>query len=144
MPVAGTLRHMIHIPGRLFSVANYAWSVIPRLAARNERVVNIFGTERGLLAVVMVGAVNVGCIETAWHGIVAPKHASWSQTDYLASPDQLSPTPKILSAGDEVGRFNLGSTVIVLLEEQNFSWKEDVALAGNTVKMGSAIGQFVS
>ena len=72
MPVAGTLREMVHVPGRLFSVNPLTARNVPRLFARNERVVCIFDTEHGPMAVVLVGAMIVASIETVWAGLVTP------------------------------------------------------------------------
>jgi phosphatidylserine decarboxylase len=133
MPISGTLREMVHIPGRLFSVAPHCVRGIPRLFARNERVVTLWETEVGPMALVLVGAIFVGSIETVWAGEVTPPRARRiSQTSYA---DGLT-----LSAGAEMGRFNMGSTVIVVLPRDVVTW--DPALTAETrVRMGQTIGR---
>jgi phosphatidylserine decarboxylase len=111
MPVTGKLRHMEYIPGRLFSVAPYTVNNIPRLFARNERCVCYFETEQGPMALILVGAINVSAIETVWHGLITGNAKRVRRFEY---GDQ----DIVLSRGVEMGRFNLGSTVIVLATEQ--------------------------
>ena len=120
MPLAGKLKTMIHIPGRLFSVAPYATRVIPRLYTKNERVVSIFDTEHGATAIVMVGAVNVSAIETVWHGLVSPSSQALSYHRY-GTDAALSPTIE-LDKGEEMGRFNIGSTVVLLINNDTLNW----------------------
>ena len=112
MPMTGTLRKMIHVPGRLFSVAPFTVRTVPKLFARNERVACIFDTEHGPMALVLVGAINVGSIETAWAGEVVPP----ARQAPRKSPDKtLNEAPeKIIAKGQEMGRFNMGSTVVAL------------------------------
>lgn len=108
MPLTGTLRRMCHVPGRLWSVAPWTVRSIPGLFARNERVVALFDTDAGPLGLVLVGAINVAAIETVWAGLVTPPRGrSVIHTEY---GDQ---GPRI-KRGSEMGRFNMGSTVIVL------------------------------
>ena len=111
MPVDATLREMIHVPGRLFSVSTGTVAEVPRLFARNERVVCLFDTADGPMAMVLVGAINVSAIETVWAGLVTPSPqrqvGRWSYRD----EDGLSIR---LKRGAEMGRFNMGSTVILL------------------------------
>ncbi|MDG4866490.1 archaetidylserine decarboxylase [Guyparkeria sp. 1SP6A2] len=111
MPVTGQLREMIHVPGRLFSVSTGTVAEVPRLFARNERLVCVFDTADGPMAMVLVGAINVSAIETVWAGLVTPSPerqiGRWSYRDR----DGLSIR---LERGDEMGRFNMGSTVILL------------------------------
>ncbi|MCX7076936.1 MAG: archaetidylserine decarboxylase [Methylococcales bacterium] len=135
MPMTGTLREMIHIPGRLFSVNTATTNAVPRLFARNERVVAIFDTEIGQMALVLVGAIFVSSIETVWHGIVTPPTIKTIRTWKYESN---APTLKI---GEEMGRFNMGSTIIVLFEKDKMSWNEDFT-AEKAVNMGEKIGQF--
>lgn len=109
MPMDGKLIRMIHVPGRLFSVASYTVRQVPDLFARNERVICLFETSHGLMAVILVGAMLVSSMETVWSGTVTPPYGKrivtgdWSRRDIK------------LKKGDELGRFNMGSTVIVLL-----------------------------
>jgi phosphatidylserine decarboxylase len=133
MPLAGTLVSTLHIPGKLYSVAPFTVEGIPNLFARNERLVCRFETERGPMAVVMVGAVNVSGIETVWRGVEVPPYASQpTPRDYRgASP------PIRLDRFAEMGRFNMGSTVIVLLPR---GFVLDAALAPDRpVKVGQRL-----
>jgi phosphatidylserine decarboxylase len=116
MPHDGQLTHMLHVPGRLFSVAPHTVRAVPRLFARNERVVACFEGSIGAFALVLVGALNVAAIETVWHGLVTPPQSrSIRQYDYQDK--------KIfLAKGAEMGRFNMGSTVI-LLTQPNIAWE---------------------
>ena len=137
MPISGTLREMVHIPGRLFSVNGATTEAVDGLFAKNERVVAIFDTEVGQMALVLVGAIFVSSIETVWHGVVTPPTIktvrNWNyETD--------APTLKM---GDEMGRFNMGSTIIVLFEKDKMTWNADFS-AGKAVKVGEKIGQIIS
>ena len=133
MPLDGTLREMIHVPGRLFSVNAATANSVPRLFARNERVVAIFDTEIGPMALVLVGAIFVASIETVWHGEVTPPTAESIQTwQYKDNPPQLK-------RGEELGRFNMGSTIIALFGENTMNWK-DTLVAGKKVQLGEKIG----
>jgi len=134
MPTHGLLKKMIHVPGRLFSVAPWAVGTIPGLFTGNERVACLFATEAGPIAMVLVGAINVAAIETVWAGLVTPpKGKKIIDFDY-------SHTRKIYARGDEMGRFNMGSTVI-LLAAKNVEWLEKIH-AGQVVKMGELIARF--
>ena len=136
MPLKGRLEKMIHIPGRLFSVSPSTVNTIPGLFARNERVVCIFETAVGPMAVIMVGAIFVGSIETVWAGeITPPKGKNISTTDYKSSD-----SPIILQRGQEMGRFNMGSTVILLFGEKQMNWIDGLT-PGQTMKMGQCIGE---
>ncbi|WP_018175490.1 MULTISPECIES: archaetidylserine decarboxylase [unclassified Thioalkalivibrio] len=111
MPLTGTLTHMLHVPGRLFSVAPRIVRHVPRLYARNERVVTCFDTHFGPMAVALIGAQNVGSIETVWAGEVTPPAGQpYSCSEY---PDR----EITLERGAEMGRFNLGSSVVLLLPD---------------------------
>ncbi|MGM0517435.1 MAG: archaetidylserine decarboxylase, partial [Pseudomonadota bacterium] len=111
MPVTGRLTDMIHVPGRLFSVNTGTVAEIPRLFARNERLVCRFETEAGPMAMVLVGAINVSAIETVWAGLVTPSPQRQIGRWVYREDDGLSIR---LARGAEMGRFNMGSTVIVL------------------------------
>jgi phosphatidylserine decarboxylase len=137
MPISGTLREMVHVPGRLFSVNGATTEAVNGLFAKNERVVAIFDTEIGQVALVLVGAIFVSSIETVWHGVVTPPSIktvrSWNyETD--------APTLKM---GDEMGRFNMGSTIIVLFEKDKMTWNADL-VAGKAVKLGEKIAMLSS
>ncbi|MDH3355100.1 MAG: archaetidylserine decarboxylase [Chromatiales bacterium] len=135
IPVSGILTEMVHVPGRLFSVNPATTRTIPRLFARNERVIAHFDTAMGSLAVVMVGAINVGSIETVWAGEVTPPAGKqigrWS---YEGSSAQR------FDKGAEIGRFNMGSTVILLFSNPDVQWLDGL---GETtkLKMGQKIGE---
>jgi phosphatidylserine decarboxylase len=134
MPLDANLVRMIHVPGRLFSVAEWTVKEIPRLFARNERLVCYFETAAGPMAMVLVGAINVSAIETVWSGqVVPPRAKKISEFDY-------SHTHKRISKGDEMGRFNMGSTVI-LLTGKNVEWLAHIQ-NGQKVRMGQLIGHF--
>jgi phosphatidylserine decarboxylase len=109
MPLKGTLRETLHVPGRIFSVAPFAVAAIPRLFARNERLVCHFEGEHGPFVVVMVGAILVSSVATVWDGLVIPPYASSIRRKSFAGQDIT------LERFAEMARFNMGSTVIVLL-----------------------------
>ncbi len=139
MPLTGTLKKMIHVPGRLFSVNPATTRNIPRLFSRNERVVSLFDTEAGPMAVIMVGAIFVSSMDTVWAGTVTPKYRRVSSWEY----GRKSTAAIKLQRGAEMGRFNMGSTVILLFG------KDAVALAADLqpeakVQMGQLIGSVVS
>ncbi|MHA7809872.1 MAG: archaetidylserine decarboxylase [Marinobacter adhaerens] len=133
MPMAGTLRQMIHVPGKLFSVNPVTAENVPNLFARNERVVCIFDTASGPMALVLVGAMIVGSVETRWAGVVVPGRRQVTSTLYEG--EQAISFDK----GEEMGRFRLGSTVIVVMPKGAVSWNSD-QVAGKTVRMGEAFG----
>ncbi len=136
MPLSGTLLKQTHIPGRLHSVGPHTVRALPGIFAMNERVVAQFDTEHGLMALVLVGAMNVAAIETVWYGLVTPPQAtSISHFNYPAG----APNPVTLAKGAEMGRFNMGSTIIVLLENPG-AWRADMQ-AGDAVQMGQFIGK---
>jgi len=114
MPVDGTLCQMTYIPGKLFSVNPRTAAAIPNLFARNERVVCLFDTPQGRMALVLVGAMIVGSIETIWAGTIAPLHLNRSG---IKTWHYRKPIIKI-KKGEEMGRFKLGSTVIILFEKK--------------------------
>lgn len=131
MPYPGTLKEMLHIPGRLFSVSESTAEEIDNLFARNERVACLFDTDLGPMAVVLVGALLVGSIETIWHGVVTPPTSRqiqrWRYDGSLR-----------LERGAELGRFHIGSTVILLFPPARLIW---CAQAGQGVRLGQALGQ---
>ena len=109
MPWTGTLRETVHVPGRLFSVGTDAVASVPRLFARNERLVCHFDTEFGPMASVMVGALLVSGVETVWSGVEIPAYGDRiTRKDYRGKGI-------VLERFAEMARFNYGSTVIVLL-----------------------------
>ena len=136
MPLAGTLREMVYIPGRLFSVNQTTAENVPGLFARNERVACLFDTERGPMAVVLVGAMIVASIETVWAGLVTPPRRELKTQRY----DAAARAPITLDKGAEMGRFKLGSTAIVLFGPEQVQWSSELT-AGSSVRMGQQLGQ---
>lgn len=135
MPVDGTLRHWRYIPGRLFSVNPATARAMPNLFARNERVVAVFDTPRGPLAMVLVGALFVGSMETVWAGCITPPHERGD-----GGGDYTPMSPVRLARGDEMGRFNMGSTVILLSAPGALQW-DSTLQPGQVVRMGQALGR---
>ena len=135
MPLAGTLKEMVYVPGRLFSVNQTTAENVPELFARNERVVCLFETERGPMAVVLVGAMIVASIETVWAGLVTPPKRMLKTFSY----DEAARAPIVLDKGAELGRFKLGSTAIVLFGPEQVQWAEELA-ANSPVQMGQRLG----
>ena len=111
MPTTGRLKHMQYVPGRLFSVAPFTVNYIPGLFARNERCICYFETQQGPMAMVLVGAINVSAIETVWHGLITGRAKKVKRFDY--NNENIA-----LKRGEEMGRFNLGSTVIILATDK--------------------------
>ncbi|MDO8268539.1 MAG: archaetidylserine decarboxylase [Moraxellaceae bacterium] len=139
MPLTGTLREMVFVPGDLFSVNTRTAENVPRLFARNERVVAIFDTEVGPMAVVLVGAMIVASIETVWAGVVAPVKPGVRVTNYSTTPRE----PIVLEKGAEIGRFRLGSTAIVVFGPDVAAW--DVKFKeGTPTRMGEMLGMRLS
>ena len=132
MPSDAELKHMTYVPGRLFSVAPYTVKSIPRLFSRNERVICEFDSRDGPFLMVLVGAINVSATETVWHGLVTSDHGKIMRFDYAAGEVSLQ-------RGDEMGRFNLGSTVI-LITPQSFELDAEI-FADQPVRMGRRFGQ---
>lgn len=139
MPLAGRLREMVHIPGKLFSVSPLTTRMVPDLFARNERVAALFDTPAGPMALVLVGAINVASIETVWAGAITPPLGktirNWS---YPPNGDGAVRLDK----GAEMGRFNMGSTVIVLFGQEAVRWEQEIQ-PGATVRMGQRLGKVV-
>jgi len=135
MPLAGRLREMVHVPGRLFSVNPVTTRLVPRLFARNERVLCLFEGPVGPMAVILVGAIFVGGIETVWHGEVTPRR------DLLTAVRYDEPAVR-LDKGAELGRFNMGSTVILLFPPGKVSWDAH-RLPGSKVRMGDRLGALI-
>jgi phosphatidylserine decarboxylase len=120
MPVAGTLRQMIYVPGDLFSVNPVTAQGVAGLFARNERVVCVFDTAQGPFVNVLVGATIVGSMATVWHGVVNPPRLAQVKTwHYPAAGEQGCVQ---LAQGEEMGRFLLGSTVVMLWPKQTVTF----------------------
>jgi phosphatidylserine decarboxylase len=137
MPLAGTLESMIHVPGDLFSVNDVTAENVPRLFARNERVVTVFATDSGPMAVILVGAMIVASIETVWAGLVTPIKKQVHTTHY-ANAETIH-----LDKGAEMGRFKLGSTAIVLFGKDAAQWDSKLD-AHSDVMMGELIGKLTT
>lgn len=136
MPLGGDLARMRHIPGRLFSVAPPSVAYVPSLFTRNERLVCEFDTERGPLALVLVGAINVAAIETTWAGLITPPAAKvLTTTDYPVGAVQFQ-------RGEEMGRFNMGSTVIAMLPS-GLQFRAGLA-PGEALRVGQWLGRYPS
>lgn len=133
MPMAGTLREMIYVPGKLFSVNPTTAQNVPNLFARNERVVCIFDTAAGPMALVLVGAMIVGSVETPWAGVVAPNSSGVKAISYNGD------SAISFAKGEEMGRFRLGSTVVMVMPSGSVSWNAE-QIAGKRVRMGEAFG----
>ncbi len=133
MPATGSLVSTTYVPGDLFSVNQVTAENVDGLFARNERLASLFEGEDSLFASVMVGAMIVAGIETVWGGPVethAPKLVH----------DRFAPGEHMLKAGDEMGRFILGSTTVLLFEPGRVEWL-DRFKAGDSVRMGEALGR---
>jgi phosphatidylserine decarboxylase len=137
MPLSGFLTEMTYIPGRLFSVAPDFTESVPHLFARNERVVCIFQTEAGPMAVILVGAIFVGSIETVWAGEITPPQGKGIRVmSYTAGDNVIQ-----LERGEELGRFNMGgSTIIVLFGRGCVKWRTGLG-PETRVQFGQALGQ---
>ena len=131
MAVRGTLIDTVYVPGRLFSVNTVTAQHVPRLFARNERVLTLFDTDFGQFALVMVGALNVGSMATVWEGDITP--AARRVVTRIPGP------ALTLDKGEELGRFNMGSTVILLFEPNRAHW-HPMLRPGSIVQLGQPIG----
>jgi phosphatidylserine decarboxylase len=123
---------MQYVPGRLFSVAPFTVNHIPRLFARNERLICYFETDQGPMALILVGAINVSATETVWHGLVTSEAKKIKRFDY--SDHNIA-----LNRGEEMGRFNLGSTVIVLMDN-NMKLADSIA-SGMDIRLGQRLAR---
>ena len=134
MPCAGRLQRMVYVPGDLFSVNPTTARGVPGLFARNERVVCVFDTARGPFVLVLVGATIVGSMATVWHGVVTPpRPGEIKRWDYADKPVELA-------KGAEMGRFLLGSTVVLLWPKGTLKFNPEWA-PGGAVRMGEAMGK---
>jgi phosphatidylserine decarboxylase len=136
MPLAGRLSATTYIPGELFSVNGVTAENVDRLFARNERLVCYFDTEIGPMAMILVGAMVVAGIETVWAGQVAPPPKTPVSVDYTNLPE-----PVELAKGEEMGRFMLGSTVILLFPKDAMSWSDSYG-PGSATRMGEQLADF--
>jgi|AMFO01.1.fsa_nt_gi phosphatidylserine decarboxylase precursor len=134
MPCAGTLTESVYLPGALFSVSAATARAVPRLFARNERVVALFETAAGPMALVLVGALLVGFIDTVWGG---PGSYPYGRRPRVRRWDE---SRVHLAAGAEMGRFGMGSTVIALFPPGAVRWRESLGTA-DPVRVGTPIGR---
>lgn len=132
MPITGRLTAMVYVPGRLFSVNQRTSQAVPNLFARNERVICLFETELGPMAMILVGALFVGSIDTVWAGTIAPSR--------LSSIKRWNYSEPMLEKGAEMGRFNMGSTVIILHDAQHVAWLSELKPQQN-IKLGEGLAQ---
>ncbi len=130
-PLRGRLQETVYVPGRLFSVNAVTAAHVPRLFARNERVLTLFDTDHGEFALILVGALNVGSIATVWNGDITP---AARRVVTVLPPQDIT-----LEKGAELGRFNMGSTVILLFQAQRARWHSGVS-AGARVRLGQSLG----
>ena len=135
MPCDARLKEMRHVPGRLFSVNPKTVRTVPGLFARNERVVCLFNTPVGPMAMILVGAIFVASIETVWQGVVTPPTQHEIQTS-LYGKGMLEVS---LKKGEEMGRFNMGSTVILLFGKDKMKWIEGLE-TDTSVLLGQELG----
>jgi phosphatidylserine decarboxylase len=131
MPLRGELKETVYVPGQLFSVNAVTVRYVPGLFARNERVLTLFDSSAGQFALVLVGALNVGSIATVWAGDITP--AARRVITKIAAP------PTLLEKGAEIGRFNMGSTVILLFEPNRARWRPGL-IADTPVRLGASMG----
>ena len=134
MPIAGKLLRMIHVPGDLFSVNPTTARGVPGLFARNERVVCEFETAQGPMVLVLVGATIVGSMATVWHGQVNPPRPGMVREWHYDTQNVL------LQKGEEMGRFLLGSTVVMLFQQNSIAFPTDW-LSIRPLQMGEAMSQ---
>ncbi|MEO8018486.1 MAG: archaetidylserine decarboxylase [Pseudomonadota bacterium] len=135
MPLTGELRESFYVPGRLFSVNRTTAQLVPGLFSRNERVFCGFDAAGMPWAIILVGALNVGSMATVWHGDVTPR----KHREVTALPVNDTLAASTLTKGAELARFNMGSTVILLLPPGAADWSGTLA-AGRTLRMGERIG----
>ncbi|MBI4006211.1 MAG: phosphatidylserine decarboxylase [Gammaproteobacteria bacterium] len=135
MPRDGQLQKMIYIPGKLFAVNTYTTRVVKNLFARNERVISLFETDTGPMAIIMVGAMLVSSMETVWAGQITPaKNREITNQSYLEQNKKIK-----LRHGEEIGRFNMGSTVILLFSKDAVEWSSNLQ-QDQLVSMGEKLG----
>jgi len=140
MPMAGILKKTVYVPGKLFSVNQTTADSVPNLFARNERLICLFDTEVGPMAVILVGALIVAAIDTVWAGEVCPT----TDKREIQITDYANQAPAVeLPLGGELGRFRLGSTAIVLFPHGTMKFESSLE-ATSSVAMGQLLGQVAS
>jgi phosphatidylserine decarboxylase len=139
MPCDGRLTRMIYVPGELFSVNPTTARGVPGLFARNERVVCVFESEQfGPFVMTLVGATIVGSMATVWHGVVNPPRMSRICEWHYGTDDGAQPV--VLKKGEEMGRFLLGSTVVMLFQKDTIAFNREWA-PERSVRLGEVMGQ---
>jgi len=136
MPLGGTLRAAWYVPGQLFSVNSVTAAAVPGLFARNERVVCVFEDGPRLFAMVLVGALFVGSMQTVWHGEITP----CSPREAMELPLDPTRAPLRLQKGEEMGRFNMGSTVILITAPDTIDWLSNMN-GGDSVSVGQPLAR---
>lgn len=131
MPVSGTLSQSVFVPGALFSVNRLSSKLIPHIYSRNERVITVFETRHGKVAIILIGALIVGSIKMIWQN-------QPFRLNRVKHEDAMSIS---LSQGDELGQFLLGSTVLILGEPGKLHWQAGLQ-AGNPTQVGQLLGKF--
>ena len=134
MPVTGKLIKSIYVPGDLFAVNNATVRNVDKLFARNERFISLFETDLGLMAQIMVGAIFVGSMNTVWLGQITP--AKKRECIIKEYKDE----PLTLKQGQEFGNFNMGSTVILIFEQDSLKWLKNLN-AGDAIRVGQQLGK---
>ena len=135
MPISGKLSRMIYVPGKLFAVNAHTARAVNAVFAKNERVINIFHTDIGPMAMIMVGALFVGSMETVWAGQITP------DKNRIINNVQYSDHEAVrLQQGQEMGRFNMGSTVILLFPKSIIQWSAEM-VADKTIVMGEKVAR---
>jgi phosphatidylserine decarboxylase len=133
MPIRGTLKETLFIPGKLFSVNTSTAKAVPNLFARNERLVCIFETQAGPMAIILVGAMLVASINTVWQ---APIKANTITQQFFPTT---GPQAITLEKGEELGHFKMGSTVIMLFAQHQMTWASTMQEQA-LVQMGQSLG----
>ncbi|HEC73517.1 MAG TPA: phosphatidylserine decarboxylase [Methylophaga aminisulfidivorans] len=133
MPLTGRLKSMSYVPGKLFSVNPRTARAVPKLFARNERVICVFDTDFGEIVLVLVGAIFVGSMQTVWSGQITPPYGKHIQRWDYEGDEAIT-----LEKGQEMGRFNMGSTVVMLLPESMNTFSQEWQ-AGKKIRLGQAL-----
>ena len=139
MPCDARLVETVYIPGRLFSVAPHTTRTIPGLFTRNERLAALFETPAGPIVMVLVGAIFVACMETVWEGVIRSASGDIRVHKYPREGDRHWQFRR----GDEIGRFNMGSTVILLHGPGQAEWNPE-RFANQSIRIGEILGRFIS
>lgn len=137
MPIDGKLSKMVYIPGKLFSVNKITTRSVKNLYSINERLVCFFDTVRGPMSVVLVGAMIVSGITVQWEKSICSKKGKIKRFIYPS----IGKDSVFLKKGDEIGRFMLGSTVVICFGKNKINWSSNISI-NSVVKMGQRVGKF--